>query len=48
LRQAQIPDVVIDPYPQACDRCEMALTAAMATGHATRQVFDLPEPHPLL
>jgi transposase len=31
LRQAQIPDVVIDPYPQACDRCEMALTAAMAT-----------------
>jgi transposase len=48
LRQAQIPDVVIDPYPQACDRCEMALTAAMATGHATRQVFDLPEPRPLV
>jgi transposase len=48
LRQAQIPDVVIDHYPQACDRCEMALTAAMATGHATRQVFDLPEPRPLV
>ena len=48
LRQAQIPDVVIDHYPQACDRCGMALAAAMATSHATRQVFDLPEPRPLI
>ena len=48
LRQTHTPDVVIDHYPQACTRCGMALTAAMARGHAARQVFDLPEPRPLV
>jgi transposase len=48
LRQAQTPDVIIDHYPQACGRCGVALTTAMATGHGTRQVFDLPEPCPLV
>jgi transposase len=48
LRQAQRPDAIIDHYPQACARCGMALTAAMATRYAARQVFDLPEPRPLV
>jgi transposase len=48
LRQAQTPDVIIDHYPQACCRCGMALTAAMARGHVARQVFELPEPRPLV
>jgi Family of unknown function (DUF6444) len=48
LRQAQTPDVVVDHYPQACSRCGMVLTAAMATGHGARQIFDLPEPRPLV
>jgi transposase len=48
LRQAQTPDTIVDHYPQACARCGMALTATMATGHGARQVFDLPEPRPLV
>src|SRR5215470_13427590 len=46
LRQAENPDVVVDHYPQTCARCGMTLTAALASGHAARQVFDLPEPRP--
>lgn len=48
LRQAQRPDAIIDHYPQSCIRCGAALTAAMSTGHGSRQVFDLPEPCPLV
>lgn len=48
LRQAQTPDVIVDHYPQACSRCGAALTTAMATSHSARQVFDLPEPRPLV
>lgn len=48
LRQAPTPDVIIDHYPAACRRCGMALTPAMTRGHAARQVFDLPEPRPLV
>ena len=48
LRQVQMPDVIVDHYPQACGRCGSALTTAMATGHSARQVFDLPEPRPLV
>ena len=32
----------------ACTACGEPLTAAMATGHVARQVFDLPEPTPLI
>jgi transposase len=42
------PDAIIDHYPPACARCGAPLTAAMATGHAARQVFDLPEPQTLV
>jgi transposase len=42
------PDATIDHYPQACATCGEALTAATATGHVARQVFDLPEPRPLI
>jgi transposase len=48
LRQADMPDIIVDHYPQACTRCGMVLTAAMATGHRARQVFDLPEPRSLV
>jgi transposase len=48
LRQVQMPDVIVDHYPQACGRCGAALTSAMTTGHSARQVFDLPEPRPLV
>jgi len=46
LRQVAVPDAVVDHYPEACVRCGAALTAAMATSHGARQVFDLPEPQP--
>ncbi len=48
LRQVETPDLVVDHYPQVCARCGMALTSAMGVGHAARQVFDLPEPRPLV
>ena len=48
LRQVQRPDLIVDHYPQACARCGMALTTGMGIGHAARQVFDLPEPRPLV
>ena len=48
LRQSETPDVTIDHYPQTCARCGELLTAAMATDCVTRQVFDLPEPRPLI
>jgi transposase len=46
LRQVAEPDNIIDHYPQACAGCGSMLTPAMATGHSTRQVFDLPAPQP--
>jgi transposase len=48
LRCVQTPDHIIDHFPQACRRCGMALTSAMTTGHCARQVFDLPEPRPVV
>ncbi len=46
LRQVKTPDIVVDHYPEICAGCGAALTAAMATSHTARQVFDLPEPRP--
>jgi transposase len=46
LRQAEMPDVVVDHFPQACAGCGMGLTAGMASRYVARQVFDLPEPRP--
>jgi transposase len=48
LRRTETPDVTIDHYPEACAACGEPLTAAMATDHVARQVFDLPEPQPLI
>ncbi len=48
LCQAEKPDATIDHYPPACAACGEPLTAVTATGHVARQVFDLPEPRPLI
>src|SRR5215213_3350252 len=48
LRRTETPDTTVDHYPQACATCGTALTAAMASDHVARQVFDLPEPRPLI
>src|SRR5450631_1643210 len=48
LRRTETPDATVDHYPEACTACGEALTAAMAKGHVARQVFDLPEPTPLI
>lgn len=48
LRQIATPDATINHFPETCAGCGGALNETMATGHAARQVFDLPEPKPLL
>ena len=48
LCQVETPDATIEHYPETCAACGEALTAAMAAGHVARQVFDLPEPRPLI
>src|ERR1700755_2294361 len=48
LRQSETPEAVIDHSPPSCAACGAPLTAAMATGYVARQVFDLPEPRPLV
>jgi transposase len=48
LEQVAAPDHVIDHVPPSCGACGSALTLAMTVGHGARQVFDLPEPAPLI
>lgn len=48
LRRTETPDTTINHYPTACAACGEPLTEAMAIDHVARQVFDLPEPKPLL
>jgi transposase len=48
LRQAANPDQIVNHHPPACSGCGAPLTPDMAQGHAARQVFDLPEPPPLI
>jgi transposase len=48
LLRSATPDAIINHYPPSCAACGAALTAAMATGCVARQVFDLPEPQPLI
>ena len=48
LRQVAEPDQIVDHHPPVCSTCGAALTPDMAGGHASRQVFDLPEPRPLI
>jgi transposase len=47
LRRVEPPDATVDHFPETCAACGEPLTAAMATDHVARQVFDLPEPKPL-
>src|SRR3954451_5848490 len=48
LRRTETPDATIDHYPAVCAGCGEPLTAATAIDHVARQVFDLPEPKPLI
>jgi transposase len=48
LRQVSDPDEVVDHYPSACSTCGGALNPETSVGHSARQVFDLPEPAPLV
>ena len=48
LSRTETPDATIDHFPETCAGCGAALSKAMATDHAARQVFDLPEPKPLI
>ena len=48
LRRSETPDAVVDHYPAQCGACGAPLTEAMATDFVSRQVFDLPEPQPLI
>jgi transposase len=48
LRRTETPDATINHYPIACAACGEALSEAMATDHVARQVFDLPDPKPLV
>src|ERR1700688_5161622 len=48
LRQSETVDAAINHFPKACAGCGAALSEAMATDHIARQVFDLPEPQPLI
>src|SRR5271169_2686984 len=48
LRQVADPDDVVDHYPSACSGCGAGLDPDMSVGHSARQVFDLPEPEPLV
>jgi transposase len=48
LSRTETPDATIDHFPAACPGCGEALSEEMATGHTARQVFDLPEPQPLI
>ncbi len=47
LEQVATPDIRIEHFPEQCAACGAALSAAMASGHAARQVFDLPAQPPL-
>ena len=48
LVRVEKPDAIIDHYSEACAGCGEMLSEAMATNHVARQVFDLPEPRPLV
>jgi transposase len=48
LRQVAEPDSIVDHFPSSCTACGAAVTPAMSIGHSARQMFDLPEPRPLV
>lgn len=48
LRQAQTPDDIVNHFPDTCGQCGASLEGAVTLDHSARQVFDLPEPQPLV
>ncbi len=48
LRQVAEPDKIVDHHPRICSGCGGTLEPDMAADYAARQVFDLPEPKPLI
>jgi transposase len=48
LLQVGASDNVVEHFPSSCSACGAAVTPAMSSGHSARQVFDLPEPRPLV
>jgi transposase len=48
LRQVTDPNEVADHYPPTCSMCGVDLDPKTSIGHSARQVFDLPEPQPLV
>jgi transposase len=48
LRQVAAPDEVVNHYPPACSMCGVGLDPETSVGHSARQVFDLPQPQPLV
>ena len=48
LSRTEDPDATVDHFPATCAGCGTALNEGMTTGHTARQVFDLPEPQPLV
>jgi len=48
LLQVAEPNKTVDHFPLSCAACGLAMTLEMSTGHSARQVFDLPEPAPLI
>src|SRR5215467_7120310 len=48
LRQVTDPNEVVNHYPPACSMCGVGLNPKTSVGHSARQVFDLPQPQPLV
>lgn len=48
LSRVAHPDTTIDHFPPSCSGCSAVLDATTSTGLIARQVFDLPEPQPLV
>jgi len=48
LRQSANPDKIEDHHPEECAGCGAPLTPEDSAGFVARQVFDLPQPQPLV
>lgn len=48
LRRTANPNIITDHYPRGCAKCGALLRQDMSQGHTARQVFDLPDPQPLV
>jgi hypothetical protein len=48
LREVTDPSEVVNHYPPACSMYGVGLDPKTSVGHSARQVFDLPQPQPLV